>query len=58
MSKNGRYPKADEPGSPNTSSVPSPNHSSKDNPEPHRDVRVYDGDGKQSDKLHIPPSKK
>ena len=57
MSKDNRYPKEGEKRSPNTSSMPSSNHTSKSHPEPHRDVRVYDDKGDQSDKLHIPASK-
>ncbi len=52
-----KYPKSGERGSPNTSSMPSKDHSSKSHPESHRDVRVYDDKGDQTDKLHIPPSK-
>lgn len=57
MSKDLTYPKEGETRSPNTSSMPSSDHTSRSHPEPHRDVRVYDDKGEQCDKLHIPSSK-
>ena len=57
MGRDHNYPKSGEKRAPNTSSMPSSNHTSRSHPESHRDVRVYDDKGEQSDKLHITPSK-